>query len=347
MNHSWPLAQETVSGNSSGWLAWLGSLAGQAREHVFPLLTNPLLWAIPLAAASLFLLLPRGTRRQWAVGAVLGGFSLGLFAAAFPLSGALADRLVFWLLALIAVGGAAAAISMRNAVYSAIWFALSLLGVAGLFVYQGAQFLGVVTIVIYAGAIVVTFLFVLMLAQPQGHAVYDRLGWGAVPKVLSVATSALLVGVLSFLLAHRPATPRDRVAEVLLGWRDSSGHPALRADQIVAVQTGGASGKVRLVFRGDLSTSLLDRVRTELLEALATQDPAQFPVGARLDIEFLPTWQDVLHADHMAHLGRDLFSRHLVSVEIAGTLLLAALVGAVAIVIQGNAARPRSEGSGE
>ena len=41
---------------------------------------------------------------------------------------------------------------------------------------------------------------------------------------------------------------------------------------------------------------------------------------------------------HVANLGRRLFGEHLVSVELAGTLLLVALVGAVAILIQG---RPR------
>ncbi len=44
---------------------------------------------------------------------------------------------------------------------------------------------------------------------------------------------------------------------------------------------------------------------------------------------------DVLHPAHMAHLGAQLFSRHLLSVELAGTLLLVALVGAISIVIQG------------
>jgi NADH:ubiquinone oxidoreductase subunit 6 (subunit J) len=43
----------------------------------------------------------------------------------------------------------------------------------------------------------------------------------------------------------------------------------------------------------------------------------------------------ILSEHHMANLGRHLFSTHLVSVEVAGTLLLAALVGAVAIAIQG------------
>ena len=61
-----------------------------------------------------------------------------------------------------------ATVTFRNPVYCAIWFGLSLLGTAGLFLFHGAQFLAVATVVVYAGAILVTFLFVLMLAQPEG-----------------------------------------------------------------------------------------------------------------------------------------------------------------------------------
>ncbi len=42
--------------------------------------------------------------------------------------------------------------------------------------------------------------------------------------------------------------------------------------------------------------------------------------------------QNVLAAEHVAHLGAELFGRHLIAVEVAGTLLLIALVGATAIV---------------
>ena len=80
--------------------------------------------------------------------------------------------------AVITVASAAATIASRSPVYSAIWFAVSLLGTAGLLLLQGAQFLGIATVAVYAGAIVVTFLFVLMLAQPEGHAYYDRVSWG-------------------------------------------------------------------------------------------------------------------------------------------------------------------------
>jgi NADH:ubiquinone oxidoreductase subunit 6 (subunit J) len=52
----------------------------------------------------------------------------------------------------------------------------------------------------------------------------------------------------------------------------------------------------------------------------------------------------VLAEAHTANLGRELFSRHLVTVELAGTLLLAALVGAVAIVIHGKSQRSAAGG---
>jgi NADH-quinone oxidoreductase subunit J len=85
---------------------------------------------------------------------------------------------VTWGLTLVAIGSAVSMTASRKPVYSAIWFALTLLAVGGLFFAAGAQFLGVATVAVYAGAILVTFLFVLMLAQPEGQAFYDRLSWG-------------------------------------------------------------------------------------------------------------------------------------------------------------------------
>ena len=65
-------------------------------------------------------------------------------------------------------------ITSRDPVYAALWFALATLGVCGLFLLQSAPFLAAATIIVYAGAIIVTFLFVIMLAQQQGRSVYDH-----------------------------------------------------------------------------------------------------------------------------------------------------------------------------
>src|SRR5213076_1345606 len=95
-----------------------------------------------------------------------------LIALDLPLLNNWTEQAVFWLLSLITIAAAVAMVTSRAPIYSAIWFAVSLLGTAGLFFQSGAQFLGVATVVVYAGAIVVTFLFVIMLAQPEGHSPY-------------------------------------------------------------------------------------------------------------------------------------------------------------------------------
>ena len=81
---------------------------------------------------------------------------------------------LFCCLAGVTDRGRLATVTFRNPVYCAIWFGMTLLGTAGLFLFIGAEFLAVATLVVYAGAILVTFLFVLMLAQPEGEAPYDR-----------------------------------------------------------------------------------------------------------------------------------------------------------------------------
>ena len=66
-------------------------------------------------------------------------------------------------------------ITDKNPVYSALWFALVTLAVCGLFLLNSAPFLAASTIIVYAGAIIVTFLFVIMLAQQSGPtAGYDQ-----------------------------------------------------------------------------------------------------------------------------------------------------------------------------
>jgi NADH-quinone oxidoreductase subunit J len=166
------------------------------------------------------------------------------------------EQILFWILAVVAVASSAAAIVARNPIYTAMLFACSLLGVAGLFVLQHAQFLGVATIVVYAGAIVVTFLFVLMLAQPEGQSSYDRLSWASFAPLAAIVAATSFVALL-----------------------------------MVALAIDGLTG----------------------------------------GLESVPVSQE----NHLARLGAELFSRHLVAVELTGTLLLVALVGAIAIVIHG------------
>lgn len=73
------------------------------------------------------------------------------------------DAVTFWLGAVIILGGALGVVLARNPVHAALLLVQTLFGVAVLFVAQGAHFLAAVQVIVYAGAIVVLFLFVIML----------------------------------------------------------------------------------------------------------------------------------------------------------------------------------------
>ncbi|MCA9263668.1 MAG: NADH-quinone oxidoreductase subunit J [Planctomycetales bacterium] len=243
-----------------------------------------------VAAAGIWLMLPfhRNTTRRIGGGiASLGGI---LFVSAMPVLGDALTTVAFWSFAGFTAIGAVATITARNPVYSAIWFAFTLLATGGLFLINGAQFLGVATVAVYAGAIVVTFLFVLMLSQPEGNAYYDRMSWGTLPSAFGTLSGiAFILLTSATIISVEPA--------------DMSGDVSIEAS------TGGAA-------TGDLATG-----------DLATGDLA---TGGALD---------VLDDQHVARLGGELFGRHLVAVQAAGTLLLAALVGALVIASSG---KPRS-----
>jgi NADH-quinone oxidoreductase subunit J len=87
-----------------------------------------------------------------------GGFTPILAAATSKV-----DVLVFIAASVIVLAGAVGVVIARNPVHSALMLVLTLFGVAVLFVAQQAHFLAAVQVIVYAGAIVVLFLFVIML----------------------------------------------------------------------------------------------------------------------------------------------------------------------------------------
>ncbi len=75
------------------------------------------------------------------------------------------DTVFFYIFALLTLGGGILTVTRRNAVHSAIALIVSLLGVAGLYLLQRAEFLFAVQIVLYIGGIMLLFLFVIMLVN--------------------------------------------------------------------------------------------------------------------------------------------------------------------------------------
>ncbi|HEY8474975.1 MAG TPA: NADH-quinone oxidoreductase subunit J [Natronosporangium sp.] len=78
-------------------------------------------------------------------------------------AGSTSEAWVFWLLAPVAVIGGIGMVLARNAVHSALWLVLTMLSLGVFYVVQSAPFLGLVQVIVYTGAIMMLFLFVLML----------------------------------------------------------------------------------------------------------------------------------------------------------------------------------------
>ncbi len=79
------------------------------------------------------------------------------------------EAVVFWVLAPVALAAAFGMIMSKNTVHAALWLVLVMFCLAVFYVVQDAPFLGAVQIIVYAGAIMVLFLFVVMLLN-LGHA---------------------------------------------------------------------------------------------------------------------------------------------------------------------------------
>lgn len=156
-------------------------------------------------------------------------------------------------------------VTRHNPVASALWFASVVVGTAGLFLLQSAQFLAAANVIVYAGAIIVMFLFVIMLAQQRGIEAHDRVA--REPELAGAASFALVAIIMTVVMAtyhgeRAPLQPRpDAAAEATLG----------------------------------------------------------------------DHWDPRPGAPHVAPLGRVLFTEHWLSIELAGTLLLVATVGAIVI----------------
>ena len=107
------------------------------------------------------------------------------------------EWVVFGLFTLAALGGAAGVVVARRPVHSAMSLVLTLFSVAVFFVMQGAHFLAAVQVIVYAGAIVVLFLFVIMLLGIDQEDILDEPLPAQRPLAIVVGV-ALLAGVLLF-----------------------------------------------------------------------------------------------------------------------------------------------------
>lgn len=79
-------------------------------------------------------------------------------------------KVIFWFLTALALVAAIGVISSKNPIYSVLWLIVVFFAISGHYVLMNAQFLAIVNIIVYAGAIMVLFLFVVMLMNLNADA---------------------------------------------------------------------------------------------------------------------------------------------------------------------------------
>ena len=111
---------------------------------------------------------------------------------------------IFFIFAALALGGALGVVLARNPVHSALALVVTLVSVAIFFVQQDAHLLAAVQIIVYAGAIVVLFLFVIMLlGVDRTESLRDPIPF---QRPAAIALGLILLGEVLFLTGHQWAT---------------------------------------------------------------------------------------------------------------------------------------------
>jgi NADH-quinone oxidoreductase subunit J len=159
----------------------------------------------------------------------------------------------FWIFASIAIFGAIRVVTHPRPVYSALYFVLTVFASAGLFILLEAEFMAAALVLIYAGAILVTYVFVIMLASQassetsptpaQKLAEYDNVSR---EPLAAVAIGFALMGVLLFVIFDRAAGFAPPAGPTQLS-ASSDGQPAM----IVTV-TGSTQELGMYLFRSQL-----------------------------------------------------------------------------------------------
>ncbi len=123
---------------------------------------------------------------------------------------------VFWFFAAVSVISAVLCITRRNPVASALWLVNTLFALAAIFILLDAHFIGALQVLVYAGAIMVLFLFVIMLLNLGRDTGTDMLGWAG--RIVMLAVGALLATELLVLARVAPderfALPAGALARI-------------------------------------------------------------------------------------------------------------------------------------
>ena len=135
----------------------------------------------------------------------------------------LLQAIAFWVFAIVTVASAAMVVTSRNPVYSVLFLILAFFNTAALFVLIGAEFIAMILVIVYVGAVAVLFLFVVMMLDVDftqfrsGFQKYLPVG-AVVGAVLFVELISVVGGWKLAQFARSPTSTKCGVSPPFTNW---------------------------------------------------------------------------------------------------------------------------------
>lgn len=285
--------------------------------------------AAAIGAAGLLLVLKPGRAALRQAGAVIGlaGFGMLLAFALKLAGGGTPDPSTPFLIAFAAVGviGAVRVVTHPRPVFAAIYFILTVIAAAATFLVLEAEFLAFALIIVYAGAILITYLFVLMLAHQSPEDEVGRIGaedYDRVPREPFVAVA------LGFFLLAALGSAIERVPAVTM--ENASAAPARVLNrQSVALQAMPATMLAQAKAKEPTATGLA----RDASGSASSSDgrTVQVRVNAEEGAVRAVAVDPAEAVSNVQVVGLDLVAKYPASLELAGVILLMAMFGAVVL----------------
>ena len=123
-----------------------------------------------------------------------------------------ATQIIFWFLSILSIVSAINVVISKNPIFSVLWLIVTFFSISGHYILLNAQFLAVVNIIVYAGAIMVLFLFVIMLMNLDKKVEPQKNKWLSVAGVIAGGCMLLVL-----VAALKDAESAKQIAQVSTG----------------------------------------------------------------------------------------------------------------------------------
>lgn len=296
-----------------------------------------------LGAAGVAVALPRRDRDGGRTLTLLGGLMLaatfGLAALMLGLKAGQGEEplpnLFFYPFAVIGLGAAVRMITHKRPVYSALYFIMTIIASCGMYLLLSAEFMAFALVIIYAGAILITYLFVIMLATqaPTGDKdeLLDEVDAEAREPILASAIGFVLVGLLTAAMFRGIGQlPEPHMTSAQASDRVLT-HLPKKIDKELA-RAGLLDGGWRVARDRETGDAMIDvDARTITIELLDGEDSHGHPMVVATRTLTSEDWPESLSANNLDRLGYNLLNDHPMMIEVAGVILLMAMLGATVL----------------